>query len=341
VCRIALLALFLLLALPHARADEGDAQTADALRRLLVSNAPAPGTFGIHVVDATTGKTIFGAAASRPRMPASTMKLFTTGAAWLLLGEKYKFETRALAAGAPAGDGVLAGDLVILGGGDPTLGVKGGDDGERALVDELATRIARSGVKRIAGNLVLDDSRFDRTLRHESWPKNQLHKWYCAGVSALTVARSCLKVEVKPGAASGAPAVVSLRPASGAFRLDSRITTTTKKSEQVIIVDFKAGRRIVRAKGKIWIKSYGYDAEVGVPDPTIFFGHVLHRALVRAGVSVGGEVVATRGASAALSEPVLLARVETPVAIFDRSGSTSAGHPVASGHGNGTVRSVR
>ncbi len=311
--RFALFLFFLLLILPLARADESDAQITDALRRLLLKNAPAPGTFGIHVEDAGTGRSVFAAAEKKPRMPASTMKLFTTGAAWLLLGREYRFETRAVASAAPGGDGVLAGDLVIHGGGDPTLGVKGGDDGERALVDELATRIARSGVKRIAGNLVVDDSRFDRMLRHPSWPANQLHKWYCAGVSALTVARSCLTVAVKPGAASGAPAVVSLRPASGAYRLENRITTTSKKSEQVIIVDVKADRSIVRVRGRVWIKSAGYDAEVTVPDPTIFFGHVLHRALVRAGVSVRGKVVARRGAAAALSEPVLLAVVETPL----------------------------
>jgi len=309
---IALLTL-LLLAATVAGGEGETTATADALRRLLTANAPAPGTFGIHVVDARTGETVFGAAAGTPRLPASTMKLFTTGTSWLLLGEKYRFETRAVASARPAGDGILPGDLIVIGGGDPTLETRGGADEERALVDELAARIARSGVKRVAGDLVLDDSWFDRELRHPSWPANQLHKWYCAAVSALTVARSCVAVEVRPGAGPGAPAKVSVRPASGAFRLESKITTTAKKSEQKIIADLKADRGVIRASGKIWIDSAGYDAEVAVPDPTLFFGHVLHRALVRAGVSVGGEVVATRGAAAALVDPVLLARVETPL----------------------------
>ena len=308
-----LLLILLLLPAPIAGAEGDTGATGEALRRLLTANAPAPGTFGIHVVDAQTGETVFAAAAKTPRLPASTMKLFTTGASWLLLGEKYPFETRVVASRKPAGDGTLPGDLIVVGGGDPTLETRGGADDERALVDELAARIARSGVKRIAGNLVLDDSWFDRELRHPSWPANQLHKWYCAAVSALTVARSCVAVEVRPGAGPGSPAKVSVRPASGAFRLESKITTTAKKSEQKIIADLKADQGVIRASGKIWVGSAGYDAEVAVPDPTLFFGHVLHRALVRAGVSVGGEVVATRGAASELGEPVLLARVDTPL----------------------------
>jgi D-alanyl-D-alanine carboxypeptidase/D-alanyl-D-alanine-endopeptidase (penicillin-binding protein 4) len=310
--RRAALLLLLLAALP-ARGEEANARTAEALQKLLLANAPAPETYGIDIRDARTGESIFKAAATTPRLPASTMKLFTTGAAWLLLGEGYRFETKALAGGGPTGDGVLSGDLILLGGGDPTLEVRGGADDERALVDELAARIARSGVKRIAGDLVLDDSRFDRELRHPTWPGNQLDKWYCAPVSALTVARSCLTLVVRPGAAAGAPAVVSQRPASGAYRLENAITTTAKKSEQVIIVDFDEARNVVRARGKIWDQGGGYDAEVAVPDPTMFFGRVLQQALVRAGVALGGDVVARPGAAAELTEPVLLAQVSTPL----------------------------
>ncbi len=311
--RALVLLVLLLFPSPSATADGTTIATADALRRLLSANAPAPGTFGIHVVDARTGETVFEAAARTPRLPASTMKLFTTGTCWLLFGKEHRFATEVMAGGPPAGDGTLAGDLVVLGQGDPTLEISGGADDERALVDELATRIARSGVKCVVGNLVLDDSWFDRELRHPSWPANQLHKWYCAAVSALTVARSCVTVQVRPGALPGAPAEVSVRPASGAFRLESSITTTARKSEHRIRVDLKVGNRSLKASGKIWIKSAGYDAEVAVPDPTLFFGHVLHRALVRAGVSVRGEVIATRGAAAALEDRKLLARVETPL----------------------------
>ncbi len=308
--RRALLALLVLLTLSVGlRAGE----TARDLQRLVSSGGPAAGSFGVHVVDVRTGEAVFSVAATKPRIPASAMKLFTSGTAWLSLGEKYRFETKALGAGKPDGRGVLAGDLVIVGGGDPTLSVEPGEGGEPGSVDDLAARIARSGVRRVAGNLVLDDSRFDRVLRHPTWPADQLRKWYCAPVAGLTAARSCVKVVVRPGAAAGEPAVVTLEPASSAFSLVNKITTTAVKSEQKIIADLRPAEGLVRASGKIWTKSLGYDAEVAVPDPTIFFGHVLYRALVRAGVSVEGEVVADRGGLGRLTSPVLLARVETPL----------------------------
>jgi D-alanyl-D-alanine carboxypeptidase/D-alanyl-D-alanine-endopeptidase (penicillin-binding protein 4) len=277
------------------------------LRALLAKKGPTAGTYGVHVSDAATGETLFEAAADALRIPASTMKVVTTAAAVCELGPEFRFTTRVLGTARPGPDGALAGDLVVVGGGDPTLDAE--SDG--AALDDLARRIVRAGVRRVKGDLVLDDGRFDRMLRHPSWPASQWKRAYSAPVSALTVARGCVTVRVTPGDASGRPARVTLSPSTRVIKVRNEVTTTAVKKEHKIGFDLRTDGDTIRCWGKIWIKSTGYEDEVSVNAPTIFFGGVFHRALVRAGVSVGGKAVRRPGAAASIDGPVLVAEWET------------------------------
>ena len=87
----------------------------------------------------------------QPFNPASTMKLVTTHAALSMLGPQYRWTTRFYLTG-PIRDGVLHGDLVMQGGGDPHLVI----EDLHALMADMRAR----GLRTIRGNLVIDDSRF-------------------------------------------------------------------------------------------------------------------------------------------------------------------------------------
>ena len=89
--------------------------------------------------------------AERPFNPASTMKLVTTHAALAMLGPDYRWTTRFLTTG-PIRDGVLQGDLILQGGGDPHLVI----EDLHALMADLRAQ----GLKTIRGDLVVDDARF-------------------------------------------------------------------------------------------------------------------------------------------------------------------------------------
>ena len=90
--------------------------------------------------------------AGEPVSPASTLKLVTTYAALDLLGPAYRWHTRVYSDG-PVRDGVLRGNLYLQGGGDPKL------VSERLWL--LLRRVQGTGVRRIAGDLVLDHSAFE------------------------------------------------------------------------------------------------------------------------------------------------------------------------------------
>src|SRR4051794_21718011 len=135
-------------------APAADAQGTSALRSQLASafRAAAPAS-GAYVQDLDSGRVLFSARATTGRMPASVQKLYTTSTAILRLGAGARLSTSALPTGPVLPDGTLQGDLVLRGGGDPSL--------SNAGLAALAAQVAAGGVLRVAGRVVGDESFFD------------------------------------------------------------------------------------------------------------------------------------------------------------------------------------
>ena len=111
----------------------------------LLERARLGGTVTFAVFDAADGRFLEGREVNRPQPPASVAKAVTSAYAYDRLGEAHRFETRLLAGG-PVRDGVLRGDLVLAGGGDPTLDTPG--------MARLAAALGDTGAERIGGRLL-------------------------------------------------------------------------------------------------------------------------------------------------------------------------------------------
>ena len=114
------------------------------------------------VVDAATGTSLYASGAGQEAIPASTTKLFTAAAALKALGPERRFDTKIVGT-APVANGVLDGDLVVVGGGDPTLTNDATPESypAPATLASLARRVRKAGVRKVTGDLVVDASVFD------------------------------------------------------------------------------------------------------------------------------------------------------------------------------------
>ena len=131
-----------------------------ALAKALMAPGIAPTRTAALAVDLGTGEVVFSSRAERALAPASAEKLAVAFAALRLLGADYRFSTDVL------GDGELVGrawrgDLYLVGGGDPTLALSD--------VEALARELARSGVRRVSGAVVGDESHFDARRAAPGW----------------------------------------------------------------------------------------------------------------------------------------------------------------------------
>ena len=141
---------------PHAEAETDDALP-ESIAQLLRKYRIAQSKVSIVVREMDSTAPLLRVNAETPRNPASAIKLLTTLAALELLGPGYQWQTTYLAEHAIQ-DGVLPGDLILQGGGDPFLTV------EHVLGDVLTLR--QRGIETIAGQLVIDNSRF-ATAAHD------------------------------------------------------------------------------------------------------------------------------------------------------------------------------
>ena len=129
--------------------------------------------------------------ASRPMLPASTMKLVTTFSGLSILGPDFRWRTTAYADGPVDPDGTLQGNLYIKGTGDPKLVPE-------ELID-LVDKIRKAGIKRVAGGLVLDKSYFAASTRDLPSFDDDVSAPYSVGPDPLLYAFKAVSFTVTPG----------------------------------------------------------------------------------------------------------------------------------------------
>ena len=252
----------------------------------------------IHVRDRRSALDLAFVASDVARAPASNMKLVTTAAALVLLGPGTEFRTPFEAAGAIR-DGVLEGDLVARASGDPVCGTDG-DGRVEGRFDALCTELAAHGIRRIRGDLVLDEGSFAEPSPAPGWPSaDQYWQAHCALSGGFSVNGGVLQARVDPGRAGGS-ARVEVRPVPHGLRSNYGVTTVAGGA-----LDIRIGASVstVTVTGRIPAGRPLYTAEFSHPDPVAYFGEVLRGALARGGIALdgtlrrerlapGGEVVA-------------------------------------------------
>ncbi|GAA1507648.1 D-alanyl-D-alanine carboxypeptidase/D-alanyl-D-alanine-endopeptidase [Streptomyces albidochromogenes] len=243
------------------------------------------GAASVVVADAATGETLYQRDGSDRLMPASNTKLPTSAAAMAVLGPDYRYRTDALATGTRHGS-VLRGDLYLRGTGDPTT--------LAADYDALARRVAATGIKRVSGRLVADDTRFDTQRLGRSWAADDESSYYSAPISALTVApdtdydAGSVIVEAAPGAEPGAEPELRLTPRTDYVDLDVRATTVPAGRPRTLTVEREHGSNTVVVAGDIPVGAAPVKEWVSVWEPTGYAAAVFADALDSHGVRVNG-----------------------------------------------------
>jgi D-alanyl-D-alanine carboxypeptidase/D-alanyl-D-alanine-endopeptidase (penicillin-binding protein 4) len=244
---------------------------------------------GALVVSLARGDTLYALNAGRLLEPASNVKLFTTAAALHFLGARYIFRTILYGTG-PVEAGVLRGDLVLEGRGDPNLSGRFYADSMPYAFDRLAEGLRQKGVTRVAGDLVADDSYFEGPALGEGWAWDTQQWWYSAESDALSFNDNTITLIAEPGSRPGEPARIVKVPDTDYVTVQNEVETVRGRSGSAIAVRRDPGSNDVTVTGRVAARSGGASTIVSVHDPALFAASVFRNRLERAGIEVEGDV---------------------------------------------------
>jgi D-alanyl-D-alanine carboxypeptidase/D-alanyl-D-alanine-endopeptidase (penicillin-binding protein 4) len=235
-----------------------------------------------------THETLYSFNGRKLLMPASNMKIVTLAAASARLGWDFTYRTTLYATG-PIEDGTLAGDLVVVGSGDPSIGTLDGSADE--LFSTWAQRLAQLGVRTIDGRIIGDDNAFEDLELGFGWSWDDLAEDYAAGVSALQYNENAVRVAIMPGPAAGDQAVVTVDPPGAGIEVTNAVRTVATGTAAILTTRRLPGRQRLEVAGNIPRSNPPSVLTVSVDNPTLFFVQAMRRALIGQGLDVRGAAV--------------------------------------------------
>ncbi|MEZ5418932.1 MAG: D-alanyl-D-alanine carboxypeptidase/D-alanyl-D-alanine-endopeptidase [Vicinamibacterales bacterium] len=259
---------------------------ADTLDAILAAPAFERASVGVAVRSLDTGATLFRRHGQTWLVPASTMKVLTAVAAAERLGWGFRFETRLVATG-PIVDGVLDGDLMVVGTGDPTINPR--HPARADAFDRWADALRARGIRRINGHVIGDDHAVAAPGLGIGWAWDDLLEDYGAAYGALQYRDSVVEVTMGPGVTPGAPAVVYLSPANHGLLVDVQAVTSAEGTTPSLVLRRPLGTRFLEVDGQAPLGSTAMTRPVAVANPTVYFASELKATLQRRGIVVDGR----------------------------------------------------
>jgi serine-type D-Ala-D-Ala carboxypeptidase/endopeptidase (penicillin-binding protein 4) len=264
------------------------------INALAGSSQPARQTFwGIHVVDARTGATVYRRNEANFFIPASNAKLFSTSLALMRLGPKYLFETIVTAEAPPDSNGRVS-EIRLVGGGDPNLSARvipyqrnETKPNPFEAIDRLADAVVAAGVKVVDGDVVGDDTAYYWEPYPDGWAIDDAAWEYGAAVSALTLNDNAFLMRVDPAGETGQPAQLTLSPELEHLTIHNRTVTGVSGPTKISIARLPGSPELT-VSGAIDVNGKASENLLAVNDPAEFAAYAFRDALLRRGVQVAG-----------------------------------------------------
>jgi serine-type D-Ala-D-Ala carboxypeptidase/endopeptidase (penicillin-binding protein 4) len=280
---------------------------AQSLPRRLDARLDAPPydrhLWGVALVN-EKGALVYGRNPRQLFIPASNTKIVVAAVASALLPPDWTVKT-SLYANGPVVGGVLQGDLVLYGRGDPTFGKRcfatdtlregACETDSFTRLRELADALRKNGVREIRGDLVGDGSWFEPLTVHPGWETYDVNWWYAAPVTGLGFNDNSVDFVWGPGTEPGTPAVITMSPDVGDVVFENRTVTVPAGGRSDIGDRFfrEPGTLSVWAEGTAALDKPTQTESFAMPDPNLFTARAFRQVLQEAGIAIAGTTRST------------------------------------------------
>jgi D-alanyl-D-alanine carboxypeptidase/D-alanyl-D-alanine-endopeptidase (penicillin-binding protein 4) len=224
----------------------------------------------LYVVEAKTGKRVYAHNEQIGLAPASTQKLFTSAAAFELLGKEYRYTTRLGYTGAIK-DGVLNGNIYVIGSGDPTLGSwRWKTTRDSLIIKNWVAAVQQAGIRRIDGLVTTNEYGFTHQAIPDGWIWQDIGNYYGAGAYSLNWRENQYDLILRSGNTIGDQVVITAtRPAGGEYwRRVNELSSAARGSGDNAYIYLGLGEdRNTLVKGTIPVGEKAFSISGASPDP--------------------------------------------------------------------------
>ncbi len=274
----------------------------NAVKQLLQKPEYKNASVGMHVVDLASDETVYSINPKRVLIPASTMKLLTSATAFEMLGLDYRFETKIGYRGKLEKEGILNGDLVVIGGADPALGSEYFQDYYIDFLQNWARSIKNAGITKVNGNLVLDASVYDTERVPDTWIWGDIGNYYGVGANAFTIYDNMFRITFRsPKKADKQTKVIAVSPKIKGMAITNEVLSADSNSDNAYVFGgpFDKARTI---RGTIPRNRSAFTIKAAIHQPEEIVAQEFLNTLANEGLFITGKM---------LFEPVNKKDVET------------------------------
>jgi D-alanyl-D-alanine carboxypeptidase/D-alanyl-D-alanine-endopeptidase (penicillin-binding protein 4) len=236
--------------------------------------------FGIRILEARTGRTVYSHNAKTPLIPASNMKIVTSAAALHYLGADYEYTTKV---------GLAGRTLVVIGSGDPLLGDPSLDQAlgrsEGWLFDDLASALKNARVEAL-DNVIVDSTVFDDERVHPSWPEAELNRDYSCEVCGINYSGNAISMKVTR---QGNHVSIEIDPKTSFVTIRNQVRPITSGSGAVGAYRIPGQPNVLAVKGKCRIQQGPFN--VAIEKPAAFLGYLVAEQLGVRGIGCTGDLL--------------------------------------------------
>ena len=257
------------------------------IERILGTISMQDAKVGVSIMDARRHRVLTDIDAQGEYLPASNMKLLSSGAALAVLGPDFVFETRITL---DPGTGGRSADIWLIGDGDPALA----DPAiliqmEPALdidtfLDILGDQTATVLDGRTLRSVIVDDRVFDRQFVPASWPEEQLNMGYAAEVAGINMHANVLRVFPEPSETISAAPIITVQPSAPWASFENRARTVANGQHSAWIARPRPENKFTVFGSVPQGRNIG--VEVALHDPALFAGRLLAQSIAAHKVSI-------------------------------------------------------
>lgn len=274
----------------HAAAPDGALQ--NRIDALLERKELTGSHVGIHVESLREARVIYSHNGGKRFTPASTMKLFTTAVALVVLGPDYRYETTLFTNGRIE-EGKLTGDLIIKGAGDPLLPEYEGTTEGQPIFTVFTDSLRSLGIFRIEGDMVVDNSWLRDPSFGAGWSWEDTLFCYSAPRDGFSFLGNCISLYVTPGPETGSPATLRLDPPTTRVSLRNDTVTTNPRTGTSLVLKATPLDPAIQVSGTIARDDPGRGYPLAVANPALFAGDLFTDLLKEKGITFMGKVTTT------------------------------------------------